>query len=702
MLISRLNRSMREDEAGQALVLGALVMLVLALSVFVTVQLANGINERMRVQDAADNAAFSTAAAVARSLNFISWVNRTTATQYVAAMALQGLVALFDGVQAWTGVLGDMMQDLAVGVCALKRIAQACCAACILPPVMAAACIAAEGLEILQQALEAGAKIAWKVSDGIGSAIDAIDPVIAKLVLGISMFNHWIMYGTQKLMRLMMAALLSVGPVAGNFQTAIMEETAGEVNKSNLGKGYLVAMGLLNGVNAYNNIFESEAEDIGKDKMTYPASPQELDKKQRAERLMAEITNSTRTGTKNMNVHWETNGGYSATDLLGEIAGSIIGFITGDGVKTASRLVMPMEDQHFTEEKASKVNSSVFSTAAASGQKCQNSQNAAAPKAQACQADQAACDAAKPACAACPPNPPNCSACQNQQAKCSKAATTCADAQTAQEKAEKDCDKANKDAAKLGNQKAVGSGNKANNIWHGAPNTSLMSRGAVLASASHVGGGISLAVIAGNLDPKVVGIQAAMGGSKGKQMHCRYDGRDKYPTGICPDYAITKATKCEEESQHEFYGMSRYVSFQVDENYPFGQTSYLALVNKESKEAAFKINGGKGALGFGENRKIKAESWAGRGSGWDAAQLSNTFEGGNPGDKGLIEGLNGWARSQCYYHRPDAWAEPPNLFNPYWKARLAPVGPAFQELSQQIGLGSLGPLGGVINEVLVH
>jgi hypothetical protein len=31
------------------------------------------------------------------------------------------------------------------------------------------------------------------------------------------------------------------------------------------------------------------------------------------------------------------------------------------------------------------------------------------------------------------------------------------------------------------------------------------------------------------------------------------------------------------------------------------------------------------------------------------------------------------ARAQAYYHRPGNWAEPPNFFNPYWRARLAPI-----------------------------
>ncbi|MFN0063998.1 MAG: pilus assembly protein TadG-related protein [Myxococcaceae bacterium] len=31
------------------------------------------------------------------------------------------------------------------------------------------------------------------------------------------------------------------------------------------------------------------------------------------------------------------------------------------------------------------------------------------------------------------------------------------------------------------------------------------------------------------------------------------------------------------------------------------------------------------------------------------------------------------SRAQAYYHRPGAWEEPPNFFNPYWRARLAPL-----------------------------
>ncbi len=54
-----------------------------------------------------------------------------------------------------------------------------------------------------------------------------------------------------------------------------------------------------------------------------------------------------------------------------------------------------------------------------------------------------------------------------------------------------------------------------------------------------------------------------------------------------------------------------------------------------------------------------------------AAGGSATFNGMH--DAG-IPGINVISRGQAYYHRPGAWKEHPNFFNPYWRARLAPIG----------------------------
>ncbi|MEM6731382.1 MAG: hypothetical protein AAF658_07485, partial [Myxococcota bacterium] len=66
------------------------------------------------------------------------------------------------------------------------------------------------------------------------------------------------------------------------------------------------------------------------------------------------------------------------------------------------------------------------------------------------------------------------------------------------------------------------------------------------------------------------------------------------------------------------------------------------------------------------------------------------------GEDGLIgtnvlKGVNAISRAQVYYHRPGAWREPPNLFNPYWGARLAPKSVATDRMLGRLGLtGVLG------------
>ena len=62
--------------------------------------------------------------------------------------------------------------------------------------------------------------------------------------------------------------------------------------------------------------------------------------------------------------------------------------------------------------------------------------------------------------------------------------------------------------------------------------------------------------------------------------------------------------------------------------------------------------------------------------GTQSAELDATI--GGKRNSYLFEGLNAIARGQVYYHRPGNWTEHPNFFNPFWRARLAPVGRKLQ------------------------
>jgi hypothetical protein len=78
-------------ERGQTVVVACLMVLVLSLATLATVNLGQTIQERIGLQNAADAAAYSTAAMEARAFNLYAFANRTQASHYVSAMAWQSL-----------------------------------------------------------------------------------------------------------------------------------------------------------------------------------------------------------------------------------------------------------------------------------------------------------------------------------------------------------------------------------------------------------------------------------------------------------------------------------------------------------------------------------------------------------------------------------------------------------------------------------
>lgn len=84
---------LRRHEEGQALVLAAISMLILSLCVLATVNLSYAASQRIKLQNAADAAAYTTAAYQARALNFFAYTNRAQVVQYASQMTMMGLVS---------------------------------------------------------------------------------------------------------------------------------------------------------------------------------------------------------------------------------------------------------------------------------------------------------------------------------------------------------------------------------------------------------------------------------------------------------------------------------------------------------------------------------------------------------------------------------------------------------------------------------
>jgi hypothetical protein len=78
---------LKRDEEGQALVLGAIFGLILALCVLSTVGLGRAVYDKVQLQTAADAAAYSQAAVEARVLNFTAYTNRAMVVHYASIMA---------------------------------------------------------------------------------------------------------------------------------------------------------------------------------------------------------------------------------------------------------------------------------------------------------------------------------------------------------------------------------------------------------------------------------------------------------------------------------------------------------------------------------------------------------------------------------------------------------------------------------------
>jgi hypothetical protein len=703
MLISQFHKTLRDDEAGQALVVGALTMLVLAFAVFSTIQLGHTINERIRVQNAADNSAFSTAAVVARSLNFIAWVNRSIASQYVAAMAVQSIVAIADGLEALVGITSDMLQSLSSIACGLARAAEVCCASVI---GSAVCCPLVPILEDLSRVLQTAAKALRTVADeGLHNLAAAIDTPVALFVKFVVLLNRFGMYGAQKAMKLMTEGIL-LAPAANNFQRKIMTDVADKTNDSDVGTAYNLLMGAYNsGVGnaalsavpaSYQQLFDTDGSESiplgGTCKSSDNSSCDTYSddsKVQRAERMMAEVTNASRLGESDLT--WETDNGFDPHKggFMGAAA-SVMQWL-GFDFMGASRLVRPMTPERFTEDSGtgalpSGITDMQNNSAKASSPECAAAKSRANSAKADYQAKQGKCDSDNSACSA----NPSSSGCSSRGSDCAAAADAQSAADDATSSVGDSCGSDNSDALK---QLAANPGgldtSSPNYVFTTGKDTTQFTRGGALASPEYVKASfLGLSYLSGGGSPKIVGPQAAY--SDNERMHCRYDKRKLITVPSCPDYAWTKPAKCEKESKHEFDGITKYLSYNIinDDKQLFGQRDYISLVNKSPEAARFPIK----ELGWGGGtQKI---GWAGaKGEG-----NKGSFSAGDP-DFG-IKGLNGWARSMAYYHRPKAWSEPPNLFNPFWKAKLAPMSNC-AALTQFPGISALNSLG-VIDEVLLH
>jgi len=174
--------------------------------------------------------------------------------------------------------------------------------------------------------------------------------------------------------------------------------------------------------------------------------------------------------------------------------------------------------------------------------------------------------------------------------------------------------------------------------------------------------------------------------------HCGMDWDYKdsgYSTQNCgcglPVSVKQDCFKPPDHDKHPWPGLAPYLKFAPKDDgsagTDFGQPTTVALLNKDSDDL---------------NRDPFTKDFrVTMGSGDDAEIDMSIGERGIGGIPGLGKGLNAMSRAMAYYHRPDNWQEQPNFFNPFWRAKLAPLAPW---IDKKMPMG----LGVVTDELFTH
>ncbi|TQF15321.1 pilus assembly protein [Myxococcus llanfairpwllgwyngyllgogerychwyrndrobwllllantysiliogogogochensis] len=144
-------RRLRRDERGQALVIGAVVMLVLAVSIMASVSIGHGVYEKIKLQDAADAQAYSVAVKEARAYNFLAYTNRAMIVHYSAMLTFMSYVSHAVYLDKTIGTLAGYAQYI--------------------PPVSAIFAAIKQALEIWREAVEMVAKVLIPILSALNVAL---------------------------------------------------------------------------------------------------------------------------------------------------------------------------------------------------------------------------------------------------------------------------------------------------------------------------------------------------------------------------------------------------------------------------------------------------------------------------------------------------------------------------------------------------
>ena len=296
MLTRALRRGAQREE-GQALVLACLLMLILSIALMTTVNIGHSVHERIRLQNTADAAAYSTAAMEARAFNFYAFTNRTQVSHYVSAMIWQSTDSFLFSVQAFLTDIYGLIRT--IGPCFPKDSRSG-----IVWPIICGILDNLPYIGVVMKALDAIMMVLKNLLVFIKSGLDIADQVIGTMLIPMHRLLNASMAGAST------AVMLSTSTYVMGTSNAILQ-----ANDPNLKPGAAQAL-----TGALNQCLYSRAHyEEANGKPLSPANPlhaldptrrNEDDKVARAKRVMAGIANASRyacdKGTSGFNLCPET------------------------------------------------------------------------------------------------------------------------------------------------------------------------------------------------------------------------------------------------------------------------------------------------------------------------------------------------------------------------------------------------------------
>lgn len=723
MMISNFRKSLCRDESGQAIILGAVSLLVLAVGIMTTIQLGWTIKERIQLQHAADNAAYTQAVMVARSLNFIAWTNRAIIAHYVTMMNLQSMISWMDANATVLALNASMLNSIGfvLGVAAKIPILA------WLDPIARLVGTAGDGFK--------------KAAEYVRDFSNGLDKVLPGAIRFLSFINKGYYGLLQKSIgKGVLKGLFWGGMLGANgpFSQAV-EGTANQVEDNVvydelLNILYVEPTGLL-GTNVFEKLFDEE----GSEKISSNSATPDT---KRALGLMTGLVNASREGKGN--IKFETGREDLVTSLIGDLGGwaKKIYEVFAPSSDGAALMADPIQQDKLEDalnnlkNKGSQTerhkgnplfSHTVYESAVSSEYLAQGRalittdyigtladelpgflqtvlkwistggiELVPVPRTVGIQATEKS----------------------NLQKHCrfqkfdTVVDKACGAIKGAIEKASDACKNNCKETCILCKEKCDNEGNCSR------PNSCDMSE---CESSKWEAKNSSDAIPSYDENGQETGSDScnSCGEKENEQSDLSTTGKDG--TDLCDQIGeqaynaikeifgaapVTATVDCEDcGNNHAFDGITKFVSFNMksfekEKDYPY----FWGLVQKAP---SFKnsILGGKDILGFGDSDFAMTDS------GKDLVGIIEgpTSKFGSSQKKcdvddfkciqerkynfnhmkerdffGMGEGMHAWATAQVYYHRPGAWAEPPNLFNPYWGAKLSPVSKPITKLTDQI------------------